>query len=220
MLVAMLAVAGCASGRMPHHGSAAEHDAAAKDNAELAAGHERAAQNAPPCADIPDIYEICWTRSDTEDAHRELADRHRRLAAAHGAKAAALRDAEARACLGVAQEDRDISPFLRSDDIVRVEMLNPAAAEDEQTIPVVRVTFGHVAGLDVESLERLVGCHLARNRVLGHEVPEMEFCPLVPDGVTATVSTDGGDLTVAIATQESTHGEVRRRAQLLAERSP
>ena len=30
MLVAMLAVAGCASGRMPHHGSAAEHDAARK----------------------------------------------------------------------------------------------------------------------------------------------------------------------------------------------
>ena len=220
MSVVAFAIAGCASGRVPHQASAAEHDAAAKDNAALAAAHERAAEDAPPCADIPDIYEICWTRSDTEQAHRDLAERHRRLAAAHSAEADALREAEARACVGVAEEDRDISPFLRSDDILRVEMLDAGAAEDESTIPVVRVTFGKVPGLDNENLERLIGCHLARNAALGHDVPEMEYCPLVPHGAQARVAADGGDLTVTIAAGESSVGEVRRRAQRLAERSP
>lgn len=218
-LFAAIAVGACASGRLPAGGSVAEHEAAATENAELADAHERAAREAPPCADIPDIYEICWTRSDTEDAHQGMAQRHRRLAAAHAEEAEALRAAEARACAGVSQEDRDISPFLRSADIAGVEMLDPSSAEDETTIPVVRVTFANVPGLDLANLQRLVDCHLARNAALGHDVPEMDDCPLVPSGVKATVATGGQELTVSIAADEATVGEVRRRAEKLVDRN-
>lgn len=218
-LFAAFAVGACASGRLPEGGSVAEHEAAATENAELADAHERAAQDAPPCADIPDIYEICWTRSDTEEAHRDMAQRHRRLAAAHAEEAEALKAAEAKACVGVAQEDRDISPFLRAADITGVEMLDPSTAEDETTIPVVRVTFGNVSGLDVANLQRLIDCHLARNAALGHDVPEMDYCPLVPSGVKATVATGGQQLTVTIAADEATVGEVRGRAQKLVDRN-
>lgn len=31
-------------------------------------------------------------------------------------------------------------------------------------------------------LERAISCHLARNAALGHEVPAMPDCPLVPRG--------------------------------------
>lgn len=218
-LLAAFAVGACVSGRLPEGGSVAEHQGAAKENAELADAHERAAQDAPPCADIPDIYEICWTRSDTEEAHREMAQRHRRLAAAHAEEAEALRAAEARACVGVAQEDRDMSPFLRADDIASVELLDPSTAEDETAIPVVRVTFVNVPGLDRANLERLVGCHLARNAALGHDVPEMDYCPLVPPGVKATVATGSQQLNVTVVADEATAGEVRGRAQKLVDRN-
>jgi hypothetical protein len=41
-------------------------------------------------------------------------------------------------------------------------------------------------------MQRILNCHLARNAVLGHDVPEMDYCPLVPKDVTAQV-TSGGD---------------------------
>ena len=219
VLLMALTIGACASGRLHDAGSAAEHEAAAKENERLADAHESAASDAPPCVDIPDIYEICWTRSDTEEAHRELAQRHRRIAAAHAKEASALRAAEAKACPGVAREDQDLSPFLRVADITSVELLDPSTAEDETTIPVVRVTFARVQGLDGANLQRVVECHLARNAALGHDVPEMDYCPLVPPGVTATVASGDRGLAVTIAADEATAGEVRARARELVERN-
>ncbi len=218
-LAALALTTACAPSMRASAKSVSEHDAAAKANAEVAAAHDRAKAGAKPCADMNDLYEICWTRWDTPEEHRFQAQKHRRLAAAHRAESDALRVAESEACVGIAEVDRDISPFLHSEDILATERLDPAATENWSTVPVVRVTFRAVPGLDEKALSRLVGCHLARNAALGHDVPEMDFCPLVPPGVEATVGKVGDQLFVTIAAHESTLHEVRRRAETLAERA-
>ncbi len=217
-LAALALTTACAASMPASHKSVPEHDAAAEANAEVAAAHDRAAVRAPPCADMNDIYEICWTRWDTAQEHRFQAQRHRELAAAHRAESESLRAAESEACVGVAEADRDISPFLHSKDILGAEMLDPADTENQSTVPVVRVTFRTVPGLDQQALSRIVGCHLARNAALGHDVPEMDFCPLVPRGVEASVGKVGDQLFVAIAAHESSLDEVQRRVATLAER--
>lgn len=216
---ALVMTTACAGGMPASQKSVPEHEAAAKANAEIAVAHDRAEQEAPPCADMNDIYEICWTRSDTAQEHRFQAQQHRRRAAEHRAASEALRTAESEACDGVSAVDRDISPFLHSGDIVGAELLDPADTESRETTPVVRVTFRPVPGLDEGTLKRLIGCHLARNASLGHEVPEMEFCPLVPPGVEASVGKADDNLFVIIAAHESTFDEVRRRALTLVERA-
>ena len=211
--------ASCASGRMPSPGSATEHDAAARGNMALADAHERAASEMRPCADLENVFDICWTHWDTTQEHHYAEQRHRRLAAAHAAQAAALRRAESEACAGIADSDRGISPFLRLTDIARADLLDPADARDELTIPVLRVVYGRVPGLDAANLERLIDCHLARNAALGHEVPEMDDCPLVPPGVDAKVTQRGGEVSVTITTDEPHFAEVFARAQRLVERT-
>ena len=99
LFLAALALVACA-GRLPAGGTAADHQAAALRHVELAAMHERAARKAPPCGEVPGIYEVCWTRSDTPQAHRDLADWHRELAEAHAERARALRAAAGPASRG------------------------------------------------------------------------------------------------------------------------
>jgi hypothetical protein len=68
-------------------------------------------------------------------------------------------------------------------------------------------------------LQRLVNCHLARNAALGHDVPEMPNCPLVPHGVTATVSaTDTGFAVALRADTEEAANEIMRRVQGLVKK--
>ena len=100
------------------------------------------------------------------------------------------------------------------------EILDPSDADGELSIPVARVTFGPVPGLDEATLRRLAECHLARGAALGHEVPEMDYCPLVPRSASAKVATIGKQLAVTITVDESHFGEVLRRAELLVERTP
>jgi len=49
-----------------HDGSARDHELAAQHNEDLARTHDEEAAKANPCADVSGVYEICWTRSDTE----------------------------------------------------------------------------------------------------------------------------------------------------------
>jgi hypothetical protein len=115
--------------------------------------------------------------------HLRAAEEHRRHAAEHRAASKVLRDTEARACVGVAEEDRDLSPFFHREDVIRVESLRTEAA-----VPVgARVVFRPIPGMTVEWLQRIVDCHLARNALLGTEAPEMDYCPLVLHNVTARV---------------------------------
>ena len=78
------------------------------------------------------------------------------------------------------------------------------------------ITFRAVRGLTREWLQRLVDCHLARNAALGHDVPEMPECPLVPPGVTARVSSVGAGFAVEVrADTDEGAVEVLRRARSL-----
>ncbi|MCC6522219.1 MAG: hypothetical protein IT373_06130 [Polyangiaceae bacterium] len=138
------------------------------------------------------------------------------MAADHRAAAQALVDAESRSCGGVAPEDRDTSPFYQREDVVRVEPSEAGGAEPPQSVTVV---FRAVDGLSLEELQLVVDCHLARNASLGHATPEMSYCPLALEGVTADVAAGAaaGELAVTLrASDAATRGELWRRARALA----
>jgi hypothetical protein len=70
--------------------------------------------------------------------------------------------------------------------------------------------------MTAEWLQRLVECHLARNAALGHVVPEMPNCPLVPRGVAAKVRSVGNGFAVEIeAGDPDTLREIQARSQRL-----
>jgi hypothetical protein len=161
------------------------------------------------------IESPCWSSELADQA-----EEHRELAAAHRAAAAALREAEERACVGLTDEERDTSPFVHRDDIAAVSEL----VEDEVVSRVTQhrvvgatVVFRAVPGLTAEWLQRVIDCHLARNASLGHDVPEMPYCPLVPRGVTARARSTGDGFAVEVrADSEEGVAQVLERARALA----
>lgn len=240
-----LPLLGCATttqGAHPHDMSAAGHEATAQREGQTAEAHAgqydpNAAVTRERCrpwaggarrvdSGAPDT---CWTsvRNPT-DVHRRTAEEHRRAAADHRAASAVLRGAEARACGGVAPDDRDMSPFEHGEDITSVAPFTISDADaratgrlpNEQLLGAV-VTFRAVPGMTAEWLQRVVNCHLARNASLGHVVPEMPNCPLVPNGVTARVSSVGDGFAVTIqSNQPVVAQEILSRAQRLTSASP
>lgn len=218
----MLACSSSIPGTHPHDMSVAQHERAAQEHTSKADAHRRAYD---PAAQVPvsrcpltgQRPALCWTsvENPTTDHLRQAGD-HQRHAADHRAASAALRDAEARACGEIADEDRDTSPFDRADDIAAVEPLKEEARRKEpvpRTIGAI-VTFRARPGMTAEWLQRVVDCHLARNAALGHIVPEMPNCPLVPKGVTARVSSIGNGFAVAIRADDlAVASEVLARAR-------
>ena len=154
----------------------------------------------------------CWTETvNPTDQHLAEAKEHEELAAKHRAAAKALQDAEAKSCVGVSNADRDMSPFHHKDDIAKVTFAGPTGNETSATI-----FFKPIAGLTVDSLQKIVDCHLARNAALGHVVPEMPYCPLVPNGAKATVSTIDGAIAVTVTDDDAAgRKDVIQRAKKL-----
>lgn len=195
LLTASLTACGGSTGTHPHDSSAHRHD-------EAAVGEERESTREEPCGaasagaaarqvDVP-----CWTALDPAEVAR-----HREAAAAHRAAAQALRDAEASSCAGIDEADRDISPFDHRADLLRVAPLEDAVAGGPDAAPRVvgaRIVFRATPGLTAQWLQREVDCHLARNAALGHEVPEMDYCPLVPRGASAQVTALGDGFAVDV----------------------
>ena len=166
--------------------------------------------------------EGCWTSVTSSTAqHLEDAERHQRMAADHRAASQALRDSEARACVGISVEDRDMSPFEHREDIASVEPLTVNAAtrgSSARTVGAV-ITFRAIPGMTAQWLQRVVDCHLARNAAVGHDVPEMPLCPLVPRNVTAYVNPTASGFAVSVRSDDAdTSREVLRRAQALVAR--
>ena len=235
--------AACAAttpGGNPHDMSAAAHEREAREHARL--GELHAVEYSPTAAKERDtctpgrassgpnaaaIEGICWSsvHNPTED-HRLAAEQHRRHAADHRAASVALRDAEARACAGIAPDDRDMSPFEHGEDITSVTPLklneyDVRAGPRRGRLGGAVITFRAVPGLTAEWFQRVVNCHLARNAALGHSVPEMPDCPLVPRGVEARVSPAGDGFAVAIQSDDTgVAREILERAQRLASPAP
>ena len=209
--------------RAHHEKAAAAHDQEAEQHAALYDPAARKRRDACAASVIrAGAGDACWTSiTNPTEKHLRAAEEHHKQAADHRAASAALKDAEARACGGVPDADRDMSPFERTEDIVSVEPLKESGgslkgAPGERTVGVV-VTFRAVPGMTAEWLQRVVDCHLARNSALGHEVPEMPNCPLVPRGVSARVTSTGNGFAVSIrAPDEATAHEVVARAERLS----
>jgi len=212
-----------AAGTQPHEMSVAEHEQAAIQEDTQAAQH--AAQVDPSAKETqerctPGKGRVCWTVTSNPTAgHQDQAAQHSELAAQHRAASTALADAETRACVGLSEEDRDTSPFAHRDDISRVAQL-----KEEKVVGKSRATsetgativFRATPGLTAEWLQRIVDCHLARNAAVGHDVPEMAYCPLVPRGAEANVHSTGNGFAVDVRAKDAAAAaEIWRRAQLL-----
>lgn len=166
---------------------------------------------------------VCWTSTSNPTArHLDEAKRHQKMAADHRAASQALRDAESRACAGLSDEDRDLSPFAHREDIASVEPLTEGVPSGKATYPRTAgavVTFRALPGMTAQWLQRVIDCHLARNAALGHDVSEMPYCPLVPKDVTARVNPAASGFTVAVRSDDpDTAREVLRRSQALVAR--
>ena len=221
----ILAVSACAhsSGTDPHEMSAAQHEAAATQEQEQGAAH--AAQHDPNAREERTNCSggkgrVCWTETVNPTAgHITSARDHTQLAAQHRAASQALRDAEAAACTGLSDEDRDTSPFAHTEDIQGVTQLQARAAGDRDTAAAdggATIVFRATPGLTAEWLQRIVNCHLARNAAVGHDMPEMPYCPLVPNAVEANVRSVGDGFAVAVTSKDrATAAEIWRRAQQL-----
>lgn len=246
-----------AAGTQPHSMSAVEHQAAAQQEAAESGGHSGqydgtarsftkrcepglglppgypVVRNPPNVAPYPQyrVARFCWTDElNPTDAHKKSADEHRAIAAQHRAASEVLRDAEARACAGLTDEDRDMSPFSQRSDIQSVTPLREKVSsgydayspDDPARSGALRgatVAFRALPGLTAQYLQRVVDCHLARNAAIGHEAAgaEMAYCPLTERGARATVRPLNSAFAVDIQAEDAAGAErIWQRAQKLA----
>lgn len=220
-------VFGCAAdpGTKPHDMSQAQHEAMAKQEDQAAVEH--AEQHDPTAsAELTNCSGKggCWTSVSNPTAqHANDAKRHQELAHKHRAAAAALTDVEARACAGLSEEDRDMSPFYHREDIAAVtplfEEFKAGKGVTKKEVGAT-IVFRAVPGVTAEWLQRVVDCHIARAAAVGHDMPEMSYCPLVPKNVKANVASTGDGFAVNVSADDaSTIAEIRKRAEALKSRS-
>jgi hypothetical protein len=231
-----LVVVGCGApstpGANPHDMSVAGHEGMASQEDSNAAAHKakfdpNAGTSKERCSHLRapgdgTVDGACWTSITNPTAeHLEQAKQHQKMAADHRAASAALRTAEVKACAGISELDRDMSPFAHTEDISSVEPLNVTSSGKVQFTRSVGavVTFRAVPAMTAQWLQRTIDCHVARNAALGHQVPEMAYCPLVPMGVTATVKPTQDGFAVELRSEDAdVVQEIRRRTLLLTKR--
>jgi hypothetical protein len=154
----LLVLAACQPKPPPLNGlTAREHEA-------RAAEEERAARMVPApttsCLAEPEARSLigdgpCWSSFRGPHAYEAIAH-HRRLAAAHRRASEALRDAERRACAGIAEHDRVMSPFSHVDDLAAVQPLRDPATG---ALLGSAVRFRAVPSLTFDRLKQIVDCH-------------------------------------------------------------
>jgi hypothetical protein len=221
LLVPFLGLA-CAPPAAPSGMSALEHDEHARRATQAAEIHQakvEARRPDRPCgaAARVGVEDPCWT-GDASTSHLEHAEQYRQMAAAHRAASQALREAEAKACTGISEADREMSPFAHGEDIESVEAYSVMSGGKMASTRMngVRVVFRAVPGLTAQWLQRSMECHLARNASLGHDVPEMAYCPLALRHVVVSVNATRTGFAVTVTSSDpETAREVARRAARL-----
>ena len=228
IVATLFAMGGCAStpGAKPQDMSKAQHEQAAAQQDQTAAPHSDAYNpNATALKETCGNPKIpCWTSVvNPTEGHKADAEKHRKMAADHRKAAQALREAEAQSCAGIADADRDMSPFDHREDIVDAKPYNaptPAAATAKQQSMKLHgavVNFRAVKGMTSEWLQRVVDCHVARNASMGFDMPEMSYCPLGIKGVRAKVTSIGNGFSITVESDDPAAAqEVLKRAQVLA----
>jgi len=213
-----------ATGIPAGHQSALGETKAAGEHERVAGVLERQAMNEPPATKcgpgLDSGAQICWSdyriSGATTRGLAQAADQ-RKAAAEHRRVSQALRQAESTACAGISEEDMAASPFAHTEDIVDVQVLRgPAGPTGETKVLGARIRFHELEQLTSDWLTRVLECHLARDSALGHDVPEMGYCPLVPRNATATVTTvPHGFLVDVRSDQPEAALEIARRAMAL-----
>jgi len=217
ILAASLSLVACATPDVPaSHATAAQEAATAASEEQAAALHARqyrgSATHPTKCEPHGD-QEICWSSTQNPTAwHLKMAARLRKEAAYHRSISKALVRAEASKCGGLSDADRDESPFGHVEDLV-----SASPRYDNSKLTGVTLVFRYVPGMTVESLQRVVDCHLARAEALGHDEPDVPNCPLLP-GVHAKVAAVPSGFAVDLTTEKDGEADelVRRATALLA----
>lgn len=230
VLVAGIAACGAAAGTRPHEMSAAQHQQAAATEAAEAKSHEQqydpaAAKQSIRCAPGQVKTGVCWRETlNPSHEHQRMAEEHRKIAAQHRAASAALVAAEKRACAGLGDEDRDMTPFGHGSDIqsasrYREEIVSTEGGPSSGEYTGATIVFRAVPGLTGPWLQRIIDCHLARNAVIGHAAAssEMAYCPLTLEGVQAVVREVSNGFAVDVTSSNPrVADEIWARAQRLA----
>ena len=222
--IAFAVACGGTQGARPHDMSESEHQVAARQEEKAAESHS--ADYAPGATEETTTCskgQICWTsQTNPTEEHRKEAERHHKAASDHRAGAQVLRDAEARACAGLPEADRDTSPFYHRDDIAEIkpliEEVPVGKAKAKKTIGA-EVVFRAVPGMTAEWLQRLVDCHQARAASVGFTMPEMDYCPLMLKDVKAKVVSTGTGFGAQLTSGDAkTAEQILERAQALSVR--
>jgi hypothetical protein len=222
---ALALACGASAGTQPHAMSSAEHEAASHQEAQSATAHQAqfdpAAGTTKKCG-LKGARGFCWKSEENPTAeHERDAAHHRELAAQHRAAGQSLNASETQSCSGLAEDDKDLSPFMYGEDIRAVTPLReevPVGKTKNTRTAGAEITFFAIPGLTAEWLQRVVDCHLARNAAIGHETAsaEMTYCPLTLRGVTAKVRSTGDGFAVAVRSDDdATAQEILRRAESL-----
>ncbi len=211
----LLLAGACASGpgRHPNLPATGERIAAANQGETSGARADpQALSDRTPCGEP-----VCWTSTSNptlEQAQQTAELRH--SAAMFRTTARALTAAEDRACAGLDQEERDVSPFYHRDDIVSVRKTTEKARTEKGSYARTtgaRVQFRAVPGLTAERLRLQVSCQMARAAAAGYGMPETSYCPLSLSGIEAAVFVMGNGFAVEITAEDAqTVDEILRRA--------
>jgi hypothetical protein len=178
-------------------------------------GGDREVGEGTPCGEP-----VCWTSTSNPSLEQaEQLIELRRAAATVRSRARALPDAEDRACAGLDQEERDVSPFYHRDDIVSARVLNEKARTGKGTLmrrAGARVQFRAVPGLTAARLRLQIDCQIARALAVGYGMRETSYCPLSLGGIEAEVFVMGNGFAVEIRGEDAqTVEEIVRRVHAL-----
>jgi hypothetical protein len=208
-------------GTEPQDMSSAQHAAAAQGEESSAEKHADQYQaDATQTVENCPTGKICWTTETNPTAeHQADAEQHRALAARHREASQALVQAEANACSGISDTDRDMSPLMHTADVASVGPLERQEQHGKNTqahLAGATVVLRAVPGLTEQWLQRIVDCHLARNAALGVAPTDMPHCPLAVKGVSASVRALADGFAVDVqASDPKVAEQVLTRAQQL-----
>jgi hypothetical protein len=126
-------------------------------------------------------------------------------------------DPIAQACDGLGVAERNMSPFVRAEDVETVKPLREQRyrVSRNNALPIVRgaiISVRQAPGVSVAALQRITDCHLAE--ATARQEPWMNTCPAFVAGATASVRYEDGRFVVVIrSTDDATAAEILRRAQ-------
>jgi hypothetical protein len=153
----------------------------------------------------PDAETVCGARvSEDSDPLLVGASELRNRAARHRATAQELLAAEQTACEGVLLPPDDVDDLFRAESLEGVQPLERSVPwSNKPELAGARVSVRFRPGWTVEGVERVISCHIARNRRRGYGVLGLKYSHLLPAGVTAEVRPQALGFEVVLSTNDA-----------------